>query len=566
MEGPESVAAVFLEPVQNSGGCFPPPPGYFQRVREICDRYGVLLVSDEVICAFGRLGHWFGADRYGYQPDIITVAKGMTSRLLADRRDARQRPAHRAVPRRTPRRSCTASPSPATRCPRAVALANLDLIRERGPARHVRANEGAFRATLEKLYDLPIVGDVRGDGYFYGIELVKDKATRETFDDDESERLLRGFLSGRALRGRAGLPGRRPRRPGHPARPAADLRAAGVRRDRADPARGAHRGMGDSLSAEVAAEASSARTQVRRLPGKQRFSRAALDAILDAGRVGHLATSDEEGQPYVLPVAYARDGDQVLVHGSTGSRLFRSLAAGAPTCLTVTLLDGLVLARSAFESSMRYRSAMVLGSCETIPDDDALRGASRSLTEHLMPRPMGRPRPPMRKEIAATALLALPIDEWSVKVSDGWPEDEPADAGLPIWAGVVPIQQRLGTPIDAPDLPPGLRPPDYCAALAGMSPPDYRRSVFWLDSFAAAGGDLTPRAALPGDIAVDVAIVGAGFTGLWTAYYLRPPRPGAADRRHREGDRRLRRLRPQRRLVQRAVPVVRRKGGPAVVA
>ena len=157
----------------------------------------MLLVSDEVICAFGRLGYWFGAQRYGYQPDIITVAKGMTQRLLTDRRDARVRPADRAVPQGRPRPSCTASPSPATRCRAAVALANLDIFEREGLLEHVRANEAAFRATLEsQLGDLPIVGDVRGDGYFYGIELVKDKATKETFNDDESERLLRGFLSG----------------------------------------------------------------------------------------------------------------------------------------------------------------------------------------------------------------------------------------------------------------------------------------------------------------------------------------------------------------------------------
>ncbi len=194
-EGPESVAAVYLEPVQNSGGCFPPPPGYFQRVREICDRYGVLLVSDEVICAFGRLGYWFGADRYGYQPDIITVAKGMTSgysplaaMLVSDRL---------MEPFLGPKASflhgITFAGHPVS-C--AVALANLDIIEGEGLLDHVRANEGEFRATLEKLTDLPIVGEVRGEGYFYGIELVKDKDTRETFNDEESERLLRGFLSG----------------------------------------------------------------------------------------------------------------------------------------------------------------------------------------------------------------------------------------------------------------------------------------------------------------------------------------------------------------------------------
>jgi len=193
-EGPESVAAVFLEPVQNSGGCFPPPPGYFARVREICDTYGVILVSDEVICAFGRLGYYFGSERYGYQPDIITFAKGVTSgysplggMLVSDRL---MEPFSQGTA--TFLHGVTFAGHPVSS---AVALANLDVFEKEDLLGNVRAHEAAFRATLEKLTDLPIVGDVRGDGYFYGIELVKDKGTRETFSDDESERLLRGFLS-----------------------------------------------------------------------------------------------------------------------------------------------------------------------------------------------------------------------------------------------------------------------------------------------------------------------------------------------------------------------------------
>src|SRR5499427_8997426 len=216
-EGPESVAAVFLEPVQNSGGCFPPPPGYFRRVREIRDRHGVLLVSDEVICAFGRVGYYFGAQRYGYQPDIITFAKGVTSgysplggMMVSDAlmepfgaghtdSSGYQSPRHAGHPEgagpsgtATFLHGVTFAGHPVSA---AVALANLDVFEKEDLLANVRANEGGFRATLEKLRDLPIVGDVRGDGYFYGIELVKDKSTRETFDDDESERLLRGFLS-----------------------------------------------------------------------------------------------------------------------------------------------------------------------------------------------------------------------------------------------------------------------------------------------------------------------------------------------------------------------------------
>jgi adenosylmethionine-8-amino-7-oxononanoate aminotransferase len=193
-EGPDSVAAVYLEPVQNSGGCFPPPLGYFARVREICDRYGVLLVSDEVICAFGRLGHYFGSQRYGYQPDVITFAKGITSgyaplggMIVSDRlmEPFAGGPA-------TFLHGVTFAGHPVSA---AVALANLDVFEKEDLLGNVRANEDAFRATLGKLNDLPIVGDVRGDGYFYGIEMVKEKKTRETFTDEESERLLRGFLS-----------------------------------------------------------------------------------------------------------------------------------------------------------------------------------------------------------------------------------------------------------------------------------------------------------------------------------------------------------------------------------
>ncbi len=193
-EGPETVAAVFLEPVQNSGGCFPPPPGYFQRVREICDQYDVLLVADEVITGFGRIGNMFASTTYGFQPDMITCAKGMTSgyspigaTIVSDRLYEPFR--HGTT---TFSHGYTFGGHPVSA---AVALANLDIFEEEKLNEHVRENSPAFRAALERLTDLPIVGDVRGDGYFFGIELVKDKATRETFDDEESERLLRGFLS-----------------------------------------------------------------------------------------------------------------------------------------------------------------------------------------------------------------------------------------------------------------------------------------------------------------------------------------------------------------------------------
>jgi adenosylmethionine-8-amino-7-oxononanoate aminotransferase len=194
-EGPETVAAVILEPVQNAGGCIPPQDGYFQRVREICDRHGVLLISDEVICSWGRLGHYFGCERYGYLPDIITTAKGLASAYMpigtmiaAD---------HIAEPFMKDNamfaHGFTFGGHPVA-C--AVALANLDIFEREGLCEHVLAKEGEFRAMLEGLKDLPIVGDVRGAGFFQALELVKDRETKESFNDQESEELLRGFLSG----------------------------------------------------------------------------------------------------------------------------------------------------------------------------------------------------------------------------------------------------------------------------------------------------------------------------------------------------------------------------------
>ena len=193
-EGPDSVAAVFVEPVQNSGGCFPPPPGYLERVREICDEYDVLMVADETITAFGRIGDMFAMNRFGVTPDIITCAKGMSSGYAAiGAMIASERlfePFKHGSTSFLHGYTWGGHPVAA-----AVALANLDLFQTEGINQNVLANEGNFRRTLEKLSDLPIVGDVRGAGYFYGIELVKDKVTRETFNDDEAERLLRGFLS-----------------------------------------------------------------------------------------------------------------------------------------------------------------------------------------------------------------------------------------------------------------------------------------------------------------------------------------------------------------------------------
>jgi len=193
-EGPETVAAVFLEPVQNAGGCIPPPPGYFERVRQICDEYDVLLVSDEVICAFGRIGSMFACDDFGYLPDIITCAKGMTSgysplgaMIASDRLFEPFNDGTTMFPH-----GYTFGGHPVSA---AVGLANLDIFEREGLNDRVKQHAPGFRATLEKLSDLPIVGDVRGEGYFYGIELVKDKATKQTFSDEDCQRLLHGYVS-----------------------------------------------------------------------------------------------------------------------------------------------------------------------------------------------------------------------------------------------------------------------------------------------------------------------------------------------------------------------------------
>jgi adenosylmethionine-8-amino-7-oxononanoate aminotransferase len=193
-EGPETVAAVILEPVQNAGGCFVPPDGYFQRVREICDAYDVLMISDEVICAWGRLGHYFGCERFDYVPDMITIAKALTSAyapmggVIAS--DKVAEPFMEGTASFAHGFTFAGHPIAA-----AIAMANLDVYEREDLCGHVLRKEPEFRGMLESLHELPIVGDVRGAGYFHAVELVKDKETKESFNDEESERLLRGFLS-----------------------------------------------------------------------------------------------------------------------------------------------------------------------------------------------------------------------------------------------------------------------------------------------------------------------------------------------------------------------------------
>jgi len=194
-EGADTVAAIFLEPVQNAGGCFPPPPGYLERVREIANRHNVLLVFDETICAFGRLGDWFGANKFNVAPDIITCAKGLTSaysplgamiasdRLIEPFLEGNNSFLH----------GFTFAGNPVST---AVALKNIEIFKEEKILEHVNELSPKFRAALEGLYELPIVGNVRGEGFFFGIELVKDRETKASFDADQSDRLLRGYLSG----------------------------------------------------------------------------------------------------------------------------------------------------------------------------------------------------------------------------------------------------------------------------------------------------------------------------------------------------------------------------------
>lgn len=203
---------------------------------------------------------------------------------------------------------------------------------------------------------------------------------------------------------------------------------------------------------------SSDRSTPTRARHKIRRDRADLDALLDSSFVGHFALACPDGSPMVLPTAIARDGDMVLAHGSTGSPWIRRLADGVATCLAVTALDALVVARSAFESSLHYRSATLFGSCRALAGAAKLRGLDL-LTEAMIPGRTAEVRRPTRRELQSTLVLALPIREWSLKVSDSWPEDPEDDVAGPAWAGVVPLTQLRGKPRPAPDLRAGIAVP-----------------------------------------------------------------------------------------------------------
>src|SRR5579872_1821456 len=205
-------------------------------------------------------------------------------------------------------------------------------------------------------------------------------------------------------------------------------------------------------------------TKITRLPEKGVTDRDELYRLLDDALVAHIGITSDDRTPLAIPTAIARDGDGVLVHGSTGSGWMRLAADGRPACVTVTELGGIIVARSAFESSMRYRSAVLFGSFTRLADDEVER-ALDLLTDHLIPGRAAEVRRPTRKELAATMVLRLPLTDWSLKVSAGWPEDTPADIDGDTWAGVVPLRPAYAGPLPAPDLRQGIPVPPSVRSL-----------------------------------------------------------------------------------------------------
>jgi hypothetical protein len=217
-----------------------------------------------------------------------------------------------------------------------------------------------------------------------------------------------------------------------------------------------HFGMPNPISDPPAAEPTDEpvagwRTVVRRLPELAIVDRADVDAILDAGLVAHVGFSADD-RPYVLPMAYARIGTDLFLHGSVASRLVRAMGSGARVCVTVTVVDGIVLARSAFNTSMNYRSVMVMGETEAITDPDARADVFEALLERLVPGRYGTVRAPNASELRQTLVARLPIDVWSAKVSVGPPDDETDDLSFPVWAGEIPLRLVADPPIAAPGL------------------------------------------------------------------------------------------------------------------
>lgn len=210
------------------------------------------------------------------------------------------------------------------------------------------------------------------------------------------------------------------------------------------------------------------RTTVRRLPQRAAYDRGTIHAILDEGLVCHIGFV-HEGHPYVIPTNYVRWGEQLVIHGSAASRMLRTLRGGVPVCVTVTLLDGLVLARSAFHHSVNYRSVVILGTAREITDPGERRKALRAFVEHVLPGRWDQVRPPSEGELRATVVLGVPIAEASAKVRSGPPVDDEDDYALPCWAGVVPLALTAGVPVPDDRLAPGIEPPAGIAAYRRRS-------------------------------------------------------------------------------------------------
>jgi nitroimidazol reductase NimA-like FMN-containing flavoprotein (pyridoxamine 5'-phosphate oxidase superfamily) len=188
------------------------------------------------------------------------------------------------------------------------------------------------------------------------------------------------------------------------------------------------------------------RTKINRLPKRGNFERDTINRILDEGFVCHIGFTMDE-QPFVIPTSYARIGENLIIHGSSASRMMRALAREKPICVTVTLIDGLVLARSAFHHSMNYRSVVVFGTAKVIQDKEEKLAALRALTEHIVPNRWREVRPPNNLELKATTVLSLPIEEASAKIRTGNPVDDEEDYGLDVWAGVIPLKIMAGNPV-----------------------------------------------------------------------------------------------------------------------
>ena len=201
------------------------------------------------------------------------------------------------------------------------------------------------------------------------------------------------------------------------------------------------------------------RNKVKRVPVRARYEEREVHEILDAGFVGHVGFV-VEGQPFVIPMAYGRDGNRILLHGATTSRLMTQIKKGVPVCLTVTHLDGIVLARSAFHHSMNYRSVVLFGAAREVSEENK-EHALFIVSEHILKGRWENSRKPNGKELKATTVLEFIIEGASAKVRTGPPKDDKEDYGLPIWAGVVPLTQVAGEPVDAPDILPGMTRPDY---------------------------------------------------------------------------------------------------------